>query len=314
MRVLLANDGSESADEAGDLVAAIQWPPGSELRVVTAYAPYLPGSFWPDEFFDPATPEALFEPDREAAEGRAKTAAERIGRPGATVTWVAVIGRPASVVLEDAMSWSADLLVVGTRGLGPFTAALLGSVSAEIVDHAVCPVLVARGSSIGRVILAEDGSPGARAAAAVLAWPTFARSRVRVVAVVHGPAEDAGAPTPGTVDAVSDARGRMIEAGLTAVGAWARSIADLLSVAGLSTEVDVRKGDPAHEIIRAATDWGADLIVMGTRGRTGLQRLLLGSVARTVLQHAPCSVLIVPNAPPRSRGVADQSLGLKADD
>ena len=48
--------------------------------------------------------------------------------------------------------------------------------------------------------------------------------------------------------------------------------------------------NPAHEIIRAATDWEADLIVMGTRGRTGLERLLLGSVARKVLQHAPCSV------------------------
>ncbi len=80
MRVLIAYDGSESADQAPDLVAAMQWPPRSDLRLVTAYAPYLPGSFSPDEFFDPSTPEAVFEADREAAEGCAKTAAERIGR------------------------------------------------------------------------------------------------------------------------------------------------------------------------------------------------------------------------------------------
>lgn len=292
MRVLIAYDGSESADEVCDLVAAIEWPPGSELRVVTAYAPYLPGSFAPDELFDPAMPDTVFEADREAAEARAKVAAERIGRPTTTVTWAAVNGRPASVVLGEATAWSADLIVVGTRGLGPFTAALLGSVSDEIVDHATWPVLVVRRPSIERVVLADDGSAGARTAAAVLAWPVFARSRVCVVTVSEAVAHDIGAPGRGTVETAQDDRRQMVEAGLAAVDALARSSADRLTAAGLTTEIDVRQGDPTHEIIRAATDWNADLIVMGTRGRTGLERLLLGSVARKVLQHAPCSVLI----------------------
>jgi len=135
MRVLIAYDGSPSADEACALVAAIEWPPGTELRVVTAYAPYLPGSFAPDELFDPATPQTVFKADRDAAESRAKGAAERIGRPTTKETSVAVNGRPASVVLGEATKWSADIVVVGTRGLGPITAALLGSVSDEIVDH-----------------------------------------------------------------------------------------------------------------------------------------------------------------------------------
>lgn len=292
MRVLIAYDGSESSNEARDLVAAIEWPPGSELRIATAYAPFLPGSFAPDELYDPATPEAVFEADREAAEGRAKAAAEGIGRPTATVTWAAVHGRPASVVLDEAAAWSADLIVVGTRGLGPFTAALLGSVSDEIVDHAVCPVLVVRRPSIERVVLADDGSAGARTAAALLAWPIFARSLVRVVTVSEAMGHDIGAPTPRTAETALAARGRIVEAGLAAVSALARSTADRLTATGLTAEIDVRQGDPAHEIVRAATDWGADLIVMGTRGRTGLERMLLGSVARKVLQHAPCSVLI----------------------
>ena len=295
MRVLIAYDGSESSNEARDLVAAIEWPPGSELRIATAYAPFLPGSFAPDELYDPATPEAVFEADRQAAEDRAKAAAGGIGRPTATVTWAAVHGRPASVVLDEAAAWSADLIVVGTRGLGPFTAALLGSVSEEIIDHATCPVLVVRRPSIERVVLAEDGSAGARTATAVLAWPIFASSRVRVVTVSEAPArleDDIGAAGPGRVDPALDDRRRMVKAALAAVEARAQSTADRLTAAGLATEIDVRHGDPAHEIIRAATDWEADLIVMGTRGRTGLERLLLGSVARKVLQHAPCSVLI----------------------
>lgn len=290
--MLIAYDGSESADEVCDLVAAIEWPPASELRVVTAYAPYLPGSFAPDELFDPATPETVFVADREAADAHAKAGAERIGRPPAMVTRAAVKGRPASVVIDEATAWSAELIAVGTRGLGPFTAALLGLVSAEIVDHATCPVLVVRRPSIERVVLAEDGSAGARTAAAVLAWPIFARSRVRVVTVSDAVAHLIGTPGHGRVETALDDRRRMVEAGLAAVEPLAHNTADRLTAAGLTTEIDVRHGDPAHEIIRAATDWEADLIVMGTRGRTGLERLLLGSVARKVLQHAPCSVLI----------------------
>jgi nucleotide-binding universal stress UspA family protein len=69
--------------------------------------------------------------------------------------------------------------------------------------------------------------------------------------------------------------------------------ADRLSDAGLVTAIDVRDGDPAPSIVKAAVEHGVDLIVMGTRGYTGLSRILLGSVARNVLIHAPCSVLIV---------------------
>jgi len=53
------------------------------------------------------------------------------------------------------------------------------------------------------------------------------------------------------------------------------------------------EGDPAREIVRYATDAGMDLIVMGTHWRTGLERLLMGSVAEKVMRDAPCSVLVV---------------------
>ena len=66
-----------------------------------------------------------------------------------------------------------------------------------------------------------------------------------------------------------------------------------LQGAGLSAEADRREGDAATEILAAARASDADLIVIGTHGRTGLPRLVLGSVARNVLQHATCSVLVV---------------------
>ena len=245
---------------------------------MTAYAPYLPGELEPVELFDPATPTIAFEADHQAAEDGARTAASRLGRPGITVTLTAIMGRPSSVILDEAVTGAADLLVIGCRGMGPITSALLGSVSAEIVDHAACPVLVARRSSIDRVVLADDGSAGARTAAALLDWSIFAGSRVRVVTVA--------AAIPLTPE------GDLVEAVLDKAEAVALGAAAELRTTGLAAETDVRAGDPAHEIVRSTVDWDADLVVMGKRGRTGLDRHLLGSVTRKVLTHATCSVLV----------------------
>jgi nucleotide-binding universal stress UspA family protein len=72
---------------------------------------------------------------------------------------------------------------------------------------------------------------------------------------------------------------------------------ELLTIRPLDPGIPVHhvlaEGDPATEILRCARDAGADLIVMGTHGRTGIQRLLMGSVAEQVMRKAPCSVLVV---------------------
>ena len=72
-----------------------------------------------------------------------------------------------------------------------------------------------------------------------------------------------------------------------------RSRANEATLAGVSTEFIQPSGNPGRTICEVARTWGADLIVMGRRGRTGLSELLLGSVSNYVLHHAPCSVLTV---------------------
>lgn len=72
-----------------------------------------------------------------------------------------------------------------------------------------------------------------------------------------------------------------------------RRAAATLNDSGLSAEAAVREGDPRSAIIDEANEWGADLIVVGSHGRTGLTRWLLGSVAQAVVGHAPCSVEVV---------------------
>ena len=100
-----------------------------------------------------------------------------------------------------------------------------------------------------------------------------------------------GSPTmmPIYVDAADATRKRHEE--------LAREMTAQLQRAGVTAEAERRDGDAATEILAAANASKADLIVMGTHGRTGLKRLVLGSVARNVLQHATCSVLVVRDGP-----------------
>jgi nucleotide-binding universal stress UspA family protein len=293
MRILLATDGSASAGLAVDLVAGIPWPEGSTVRVVSVIAtgagPY--GGPWLAVAVLQA--ESLARELRQTAENDVEEARSRLARPGLAVLTEVIQGRPATAIVNAAQAFDADVLVVGSRGHGTIGSMLLGSVSAEVIDHATVPVLVARGRTMNRVILAWDGSRCARAAGDLIcAWPIFAASCVRVVSAADVeppwwtgfPTESSPRLLPVYADAANAARREFDE--LT------REMTARLTSAGLTTEADRRDGDAATELLAAASAWKADLIVMGTRGRTGLTRLVLGSVARNVVHHAPCSVLI----------------------
>ena len=296
MRILLAVDGSASADRALDLVAALPWHDGGRVRIVSV-APSraeilgLPWSL-------AATTDAI---ESEQATLRvhqeALDTAERelrSVRGDLVLEPVLLRGRTASLIVEEARAMPADLIVLGHRGHSRWESALLGSVSAEVVDHAPCAVLVARDDRIGPVVLADDGSPHARAAETIMTeCPLFAGLPITVVSVVadaiSDPVAAASLIDPAMIDTYSldpTAEQRIVEAECTAA-------AQRLRDAGLDAEPEVRVGDPAHELIAVARARQAGVIIVGTRGQTGLRRLLLGSVARNVLLHAPCSVMVV---------------------
>jgi nucleotide-binding universal stress UspA family protein len=294
MRVLVAIDGSEPAGLAVDLVADVTWPTGTEIIVAQAVetGAGIFGGPWPAM--------AMVQTDRIEAEIRdearraVREARERLARPGLGVEAVVLRGRPATAIVDRARDMQADMVVVGSRGHGAIESMLLGSVSAEVVDHAPAPVLVARGRRIERIVLGWDGSSCATRAADLLrSWPIFGGSRVRVVSVTDVeilwstgfPEVASPAMMPVYVEAVDASRKQHDE--------LARDMAAQLERAGLAAEAERRDGDAATEILAAANTSKADPIVMGTHGRTGLTRLVLGSVARNVLQHAACSVLVV---------------------
>jgi len=268
-------------------VAGVPWPPASECRVVVACAvPFM--TYAPGMTADAATLQLVYDAQQAEAKRLATAACERIARPDLVSTSTVTFGRLASTILDVADQFAPNLLVVGSRGLGPLTSALLGSVSEELVDHAACAVLVARGAVVRRVVLAEDGSPDARAAGTLLLrWPMFDGCEIRVVSVAETPERHA----PGATAAGNAAR-QVAQEVLATAHDRAQGTADRLTQARLRADTAVRQGDPAAEILAEAVDWSADLILIGTRGQTGLTRVLHGSVARKLLEHARCSVLV----------------------
>ena len=169
MRVLIATDGSECAGVAIELARGIDWPAGTTLRVVSVVEPArsLISSSWAPtvaQDVEQQLAEAI-----EAAQHVADAAAEALSRPGISTEMAVLEGRPASCVTDEASRSGAQLVVVGSRGHGTISTMLLGSTSAEIVDHAPCPVLIARRAGVRKLILAADGSSCARTAESIVA-------------------------------------------------------------------------------------------------------------------------------------------------
>ena len=299
MRILLAVDGSASSDRAIELVASLALAAASAVRVVAVVQPTAdPLALSYAAAGDPGTsPESDGERDTRRLREAISRAEAALRRDDLVVDGVLVRGRPASSIVDEAHGMSADLVVVGNRGHGTIATMVLGSTAAEVVDHAPCPVLVARDSEIGMVVFADDGSVSARCAETVLtSWPLFQGATVKVVTVAQLAMPVATGFTPGLNDQVMESYTRSADLAREQTGEESASAASRLSAAGLLAEPIVLEGDAAASIVAFADTHHAGMVVMGTRGHTGLARLILGSVARNVLLHAHCSVLIVREA------------------
>lgn len=302
MRVLVAFDGSATATDAVALVNAIAWPTDSVLRVVSVIEPMLlptSAAMYRGAGLAPDVDEAITSYTHETLQ----VAVERLRSHDRAVQGEVLRGRAASAIVDDARDFRADLLVVGSRGHGTIASLLLGSVSSEVVDHAGRPVLVARTTDLARVVFATDGSPSAEAAELMLSdWSIFAELPIRVVSVadIARPWATGIAPTMyGQALHAYDAEVRESKVEHEGI---ARDAAMRLRESGRMADAEARAGDAAEEIIAVVEREGADLVVLGSRGRTGLARLLLGSVARNVLSGSTASVLIVRDEEEPARG------------
>jgi nucleotide-binding universal stress UspA family protein len=194
-------------------------------------------------------------------------------------------GSPAEEIGRLARDIGADLTVLGRRGHRTLRERLLGSVSERVTRHARNPVLVVARTPKGpyRSVLAGfDLSPCAASAIRLAQRVAAPGAAFRVAHVYENPYLTSPVPTGVRLRIVTeDEISRALPSPAAGQGPW---------------QVVMRPGDPRRVILTMAGRGSCDLIALGSMGRTGLVRRLIGSVAEGVLHLAPVDVLIVPQA------------------
>lgn len=289
MEILITVDPAHSRSSCVDAVAAQLWTEDVEFRLVSAVHSGL--------LDDGSTVAAATRNLSFVREQLHKQVTGNIA--GAAVE----DGNPADVVLRTADKWSSNLIVVGSRPKTAVQRLFLGSVSQSVLEHSPCPVLVVRNfkgdhaHTFKRIIVAVDGSPYTNLA---IEWLSYHRwlpgTEICFVTVLT--------PVSPNIDKadIEDAMCELVVHGDQQSAAVAH-IEELVGTfwPALPKQyyaVEVLEGNPAERLIEFAASTDSDLIVMGSHGRTGFKKLLLGSVSQVVANSSPCSVLVVkPNVP-----------------
>lgn len=280
-RIVVGVDGSDPA------VAALRWAvsvaaaTGARVEVVTVAAE-VPlaaslGGVW-----------VIGEDSHEQAQAAQHHTLDQVDHAGIEVVTSIQDGQPTGVLLGAAEG--ADLLVLGTHGYGALESALLGSVGRQAVTHAVCPTVLVpqHPGTLGRIVVGVDGSETALHA---LRWAAdLARvvgASIEVVTAYQYTPVGIGSPWVAPIPSISDTELRDVARQVldTAV--------DRADAQDVVVERTVTTGGAAMRLRERAQD--ADLLVIGSRGHGGFAGLLLGSVSRSCLTHAPRPVAVVPS-------------------
>ena len=290
-RILVPTDFSATSDEALAYAKTLAGRFGASLHLVHAFEdPYTTAAFASEMYS--TVPISLRDELVQQAE---QSLAERLPADQKTYfngTTAIVTGTPAKTILEYAATVGADLIVMGTHGRSGMAHLLLGSVAERVLRAATAPVLTIREAPEGavtRVLVPTDFSATADAALeyAYLVAERFGAS-IQLLHVLDDPfvaeglaAEAYIAEAPALRTAMlRDAQSRLLHRATE-------------QHPGIPVDREVLFGSGAKTIAEYAKQREADLIVMGTHGRTGVAHLLLGSVAERMVRIASCPVLTV---------------------
>ncbi len=282
-RVLCPTDFSDFSTAAASYAAALAAPYGGTLRLLHVAPPGDAGDTAP------------ITPQRVECYKALEKEAERIRRPGLAIEVDVREGSPVHETLAAAADWGANLIVLGTHGRGGMERLVLGSVAEKLLRKAQCAVLAvphaaleraATAERIGHVLCAHDGSAAsATGVAYALSLAERTGARVTLVTAIEALPED-GALTGSAFAAFHEARETHAHQALEAA---------------LPSEVRTREnvqgrliyGHPGQQIVAAAAQEQADLVVMGVQGRGAIDLLMFGSTVNHVVRHASCPVLTV---------------------
>jgi nucleotide-binding universal stress UspA family protein len=269
-RLMVCTDGSTSGQNAVAVTLQLARACGSQVYVVQVLVPET-------RALDSGLQAGL------AAEVQKNIEAIREAADRLEVTLLPVLPEsrtPDVAIVAEAGKLRPDLVILGRRGLTALARILMGSVTARVIGHSPVNVLVVpRGASLGfqRLLVPSDGSAYSEAAwKLALGMAGRAKSRLTGVAV---------APRKGDT---TEAQGIIHQM---------RTLAQQAGLPAKSFQGVILRGvAPETGIVQQAIKGEVDLIVMGSHGRTGLQKLLMGSVTERVIGHTPCPVLVVKRA------------------
>jgi nucleotide-binding universal stress UspA family protein len=283
-KILCPIDFSPGSQQA--MRVAVRLASEADAELVLVHAWHVPPMAFAEEYvYSPVLIQEL----RDGAEAALETATREATALGAKrLASKLVTGMPRHAIVEVLEHEPAfDLVVMGTHGRSGLARFLLGSVAEGVVRHAPCSVLAVRPDGeprpFTRVLCPVDFSGSSEHAAelaAALVQPGSAR--ITLLHVIDPPAVYSRGQR--MLDLVRDLDRYSAEH----LDRWAAQLAARVPVAKLS-----RVGHPGAEILKVLEEEPAfDLIVLGSHGRIGLERVLLGSVAEKVVRHASCPVLV----------------------
>jgi nucleotide-binding universal stress UspA family protein len=289
MRILFAVDGSDCSREAIAVANKMKCPVGTELRVVSVV-----------DFSEPL-------PVIEEAQTRERTRAQTVVQstiqqlrethPDAEVTGEMLEGNVIDKILQVSREWLADLIMVGSHGRKGILSLLLGSVSRAILLHAPCAVRIVRAGSeeskkreASNVLIAIDESEHSKHLVDhVLALPWVQGTQFRCLSVVREFDEDLFFDLDsGLTTTIEEHQADLLQAHKGWASAASKKINEFYDQQVASA--DVLTGDPREKILETSREWPADVIMLGSHGRRGIDKLIMGSVSESVAIRATCSV------------------------
>lgn len=297
-RIIVPLDGSPLAEQALETARYLaQTLQGSLVLAHVVESPPVPG---------------VAEADREDAERYLAAVAQAIAADGAVpVATRVLLGPVAETLLALAREEPRTMIVMSSHGRSGVGRLLFGSVSDRVIRAATVPVLIVRaplisGDRMRHVLVPLDGSPLSEAALPL--GLAIARATGATLGLVRVAEVYSMAPFAGLGGSITPVDGDLFWELTEQVRDEARAYLDAVVEEHRAPDVrivwEVRVGRPAEEIIRAAQTTGADLIVMSTHGRGGLQRWAFGSVTDEVLRSRAAPVLVVPPGV-RGEGVSE---------
>ncbi len=295
MNILFATDGSIQSEHACQFLRRGPFPTQSHVHVLHVFEP-IP-------FCNPLTPEVNFPSYMEyqqKARDHASTLLQQTKNQLSQfdqVRSVLLEGSPSSEIVEYAKTHEIDLIVIGSRGLNPFQKWYLGGNSSQVVQHAPCAVLVYKDSpeflakdGPFRVITGFDDSKSSQHSLDFL-FTHLDTSKIKELDIltVMELAYHYGITSTALLAQAWDSMRKQVEASLATIKSRCTT---QLPAESVHTYIVEEVGDIAHGLLEFTSKHNGDMLIIGKKGKSLLEKLLIGSVTERLLHHAHIPILI----------------------